>query len=382
MPASEKAVTALTDLEVNEVSFVDRPANLRKLLVIKNAGDQMPDDALEQAKETPAPVKVEQGKKPAFLEDKEAKEAKEKKKAEKEKADDPVVAAQAGKAAEGTSLIVSMDDTTKSAFVETLKAMATRLGALSEAVSAAKSDTGGTTSEKLTGEIISVSQSLGRLANTEKAEIIQGMAKGHFPGMDDSIPQLSMTGPMEMTSDGPVMRLPVEMARPMTAQYAQQVIQRAADQLYGPDYDFGACIGGLVSAIKALGPFVPEPVMQQYAFNQPQPSYPAGVPDSKPPQGVKKTINPGGLDRIEDLLGTLGTSVEKSAGAEEPYLTNEQAKQLVKLAKSQHEQLAANRSARPVGHASRVGDNSNPRESTKKVTWPDDLNAPDQVDVF
>jgi hypothetical protein len=39
------SVTRLVDLEVQEVSLVDRPANMRKFLIVKSAGDTMPNGA-------------------------------------------------------------------------------------------------------------------------------------------------------------------------------------------------------------------------------------------------------------------------------------------------------------------------------------------------
>lgn len=416
MPVDEN-VTRLEDLEVKEVSVVDRGANKRGLLVVKNtSGDPMPKDAFEQAisdaqtgKETPADdlslkddgTSVEQAEKPA---DGDAKKPPFPPKGKKEKGDDsapdPVVEAQAAKAAEDTELIVGMDEATKTSYVETLKAMATRISALGEAVAAAKSDSGATTSEKLLGEIVSVSQGLGRLAATDKAEVITALAKGLLA--EPQAAQVAMASmPMEMTATGPMFKVPVEMALPMMAEFARKQLYQAEDMLYGPEYDMGKVMMILMGVMKVLGPFIPDAggmpmqtemaeIFQQYAFNQPQKSIPAGVPDAQLPEGMEKSgrkisgANMGTLEEMFEKLGnmisdakTKDSSTEPVTKAESPEIARltGQVEKLTKLAKAQHTQLASMKSERPTGHATSIGDTNIEDTETKQVTWPDDLNT-------
>lgn len=428
-------VTRLEDLEVKEVSVVDRGANLRTLLVVKNAEETpMPADAFEQAvadgqsgKENPAddpnarddgtPAEPVEAKKPAFLEDD---EDEDKKKKGKEKADapesDPVVDAQASKASEETELIVGMDDATKAAFVETLKAMANRLGALGEAVSAAKSDTGAATSEKLLNEIVAVSQGLGRLAATDKADVITALAKGVLGESVAVQPTAMNVEQLHMTADGPMYKMPMEMALPMVAEYARQKLYQAEDALYGPDYDVGKSVLSMAAAFKALGPFMPTEsgapmeygyaaalieAMKQYAFNQPQGSIPAGVPDSELPAGMEKSgrkISGTNLDKLAGLLESLGALVNEltpgaaTAEADAPAADisksddgavaelKDKLTKVLTIAKAQHAELQALKGARPTGNAATLGEDDAP-ETDDRTVWPDDLNSLDDPDL-
>lgn len=422
MTLKEEKVTRLEDLEVKEVSMVDRGANLRTLLVVKNAGDKMPD-AFDQAAADAQSGKViaaddpnarddgqaeVEAKKPDFLkpgakaEDEEDGKKPGKKappfggKGKTDKDSDPVVEAQAAQASEDTQLIVGMDEATKAAFSSTLQLMENRLGALRTAVESATSDANAQTSQKLVNEIAEVSGALGRLAATDKAaEVIAAMAKGS----DAATAQISMAQ-MEMTKNGPVFQMPMEMALPMCCEAATKSLYQAADALMG-EPDMGKACGAAMKAMKMLGPFMSAPMsaeygadfdtFKQYAFNQPQGSIPAGVPNDKLPEGMIKAgkkISGANLSKLEELFAELGTTLEALRPTEiakggTPSIAKLEAHvaKLTTIAKTQHAELTQLRGARPAGHASSQGEADELPSLSGKTVWPDDLNEPVDPDL-
>jgi hypothetical protein len=406
MPAetqTHEKVTRLEDLEVKEVSVVDRGANKRTFLMVKNTGDApMAPDAFEQAvadAQSGADLPVDDtelrddGTPIEQADDTYAEDASE----VTASADtDAVVEAQAERAAEDTELVVAMSDEVKAAYSETLKAMSDRLAVLSTSVAAAKTDDAADAHPaKLLNEIVSVSQALGRLAATDKAEAIAALAKG-FPA--EQHPVAMDLSQIEMTADGPMLKMPVEMALPMYCEMACKMLYQAEDALYGQDVSQACTL--MMQAMKALGPFVPAgaamskayveafEVFKQYAFNQPQPSIPAGVPHSQPPANMEKAgrkIAGGRLSRLEQALADLGVLVAElrpEAPAPEAEATPEgvskaELAELLAVVQKQDAELRALRAKRPAGNAAAQGEHD---ESPKRrrVTWPDDLSAADE----
>lgn len=384
MTDSEQKRYTLEDLEVHEVSVVDRGANKRKLLVIKNAEDSMLDS-------TPAPTH------------------------------DPVVAAQAEKAKETTDLIVGLSDETKAAVGGMLDNLSKRIDALSEAVKAAPTGEGGV-SDKFKSEVAGLSVALRQLGvsePTELADVAKALPPMSVPltagygysGM--TMADVANAAPeYVMTAEGPMMKMPMEAMKGMACKYAMDELYKAEDELYKGDL-MKACVCIYV-CLKALGPFVPddggmpqqmayamkmlmEPKMaeafKQYAFNQPQASIPAGVPNShfpvnseKPGSGTSeghlakagRKLSQSRLDKLTDITAQLqallaeaapATAGEKDAVAKLADLTA--------LAKAQAVKIQQLQSARPSGNVITPEGETAPHSNP--VVWPDDLNdLPDQ----
>lgn len=384
----------LEDLEVREVSVVDRGANKRKLLVVKNQdGDPtMPQDATAPAEPT----------------------------------SDPIVQAQADKATSDTDLIVSLPEPVRDAIAKVLGDIGGRVGALGEAVKAASPGEGGV-SEKFKGEVLALSSALRRMVGAEKtddiAEIEKTILAEAYPANVQQGYMMGQAAPeYVMTDSGLMMKMPAEAMKSIAAKYAMDKLYDAEDALYGGDY--GSCCACIFVAVKALGPFLPddggmpqqmayamkaislsdEEFEKQYAFNQPQPSIAAGVPDSHPPVNMEqpgsgaattgnmakagRKIAGARLSKLEELLAQLGqvvtelkpeaaAPVAKSAAPTKTEISPELRSKLVEMAeviKSQANEIKVLKSARPTGHAAEVGGDSSDKPKSGKVLWPDDLN--------
>ena len=280
------ATYRLEDLDVKEVSVVDRGANKRKLLVVKNAEVPMSKDALEN---TGADEAVEPAVTP-----------------------DPVVDAQAEKAKAATELIVSLPEGVRDSVGKALTELSTRLGALGEAVKASAPGEGGL-SDKFKAEMTTLSFALRSLGGVDKSTTTDAidkslMAEGHPIAQAYAVDYTKTVPEVVMTSEGPMMKMPMEAMKGMACKYAMEKLYEAEDALY--QGDMGGCCVSIYAACKAMGPFVPDDsgmpqqmamamkmflgkelameTMKQYAFNQPQPSIPAGVPDSHLPANMEK----------------------------------------------------------------------------------------------
>ena len=402
MPDAKRYV--LEDLEVREVSVVDRGANQRKLLVVKNQdGDQpMP--------EAPAATEAETTEEP-----------------------NPVVQAQADKAASETDLIVSLPENVRDAVAKMLGDVGARAGALGEAVKAAPTGDGGVT-DKFKSEVFALSTALRLMVGAEKSEDIANiektiLAEAQPTGvtmMTDSAPEYVMT------EQGMMLKMPPAAMKEMACKYAMDKMYAAESALY--DGDVGSCCVSIFMAAKALGPFLPddggmpqqmayamkaisvsaEDFAKQYAFNQPQPSIAAGVPSShapanmeQPGSGVATTgsmskagrkISGARLSKLEELLAQLTGVVTdlqpvavapvavpvETAKTEQPADAELRAKlrELVGVVKAQANEIKDLRSARPVGHAaSHGGGEAGDNPSPGKVLWPDDLNELNDTDL-
>jgi hypothetical protein len=375
--STDKKVTRLEDLEVHEVSVVDKGANKRTLLVVKNAGEEMPEQA-----ELPADDDLSLRDDGTAIDDGDedfGEPAPEVTEEVEQAADtDAVVEAQAVQAEADTSLVVSMDGETQTAFVEMLKGMQDRLGALGLAVEAAKPEPGAPTSLKLASEIADIAKTLGRLVGANKGEAIQALL-----GKTEA-PSLTLDpSKMELTKTGATYAMPLEMAKPMVAEYAREMLYQACDSMYSP-YDMEMAYKNVYGAMKAMGPFLTEDAQKQYAYNQPQPSYPAGVPDSKPPSSVKKGISHERLASLEGMVNDLSAQLKKANEVTEPAAPvtksgdselHGKLKKLVTLCKAQQAKINELSTVRKIGNAEPVGDRD--EGDGQNVVWPDDLNELD-----
>lgn len=399
--ADENKTTAsyrLEDLDVKEVSVVDRGANMRKLLVIKNAEDPMPTNA------------------------------------------DPVVAAQADKAGETTDLIVALPEELRDELAKMLDGISVRVNALSEAVKATDPGEGGL-SEKFKNELIGLGSVMKRLGGVDKARPINELDKAALDN-GAAIDRLGIPQPSAankgveyvMTAEGPLMKMPPGEMMKVALRYAIDEMYKAEDALYYDEDMARACVY-LFNCMKALGPFIAEgqtaPLMQaadqmkavltkQYAFNQPQPSIAAGVPAAhsgaaEPPAGTGKG-NPGDLtkkggpqftaERMAKLEGMLSVLTQLMAdvrptakaeevaptetvddeinkGEDEGTLSPAAQEALTKMAgliKSLKAENADLRSGRPLGNSVPDG-GASPKPTQAKVHWPDDLNDLDDPDL-
>lgn len=409
----EQKVYRLEDLDVNEVSHVDRGANKRTYLMVKNAEDNdMPQPKTPEAApaaETPAPSVEKTDEVPAT----------EAPATEPEAKPDAVVAAQAEKAGEDTALMTALPASVRESMGAMLTDLSKRIGALGDAIKAAPEGEG-TVTDKFKNELLSTSVALRQLIGAEKAADIEGIEKGV---LTMGVP---MAGPMQMsgesmvvqTAEGPMVKMPLEMMKGMACKYAMDKLYDAEDMLYDSDLD-GCCIC-IITALKSLTPFVsgetamPADVqmaykaMKQYAFNQPQPSIAAGVPDAKkpdgePPEGMGvqdgnlakagRKISGANLDKLssmatelEALLADLRPAVEeaKVTKADDQVATlRGQLASVVALAKQQQKQLNTLRSSRPLGNSSGPVEGSTEVTKSPEPSWPDDLtdllkNDPDQ----
>jgi hypothetical protein len=395
MPDAKRYV--LEDLEVREVSVVDRGANKRKLLVVKNQdGDQpMP--------EAPAHTEAEINEEP-----------------------NPVVQAQAEKASAETDLIVSLPEQVRDGLAKMLSEVSGRLGALSEAVKATAPGEGGV-SPKFKSEVVTLSSVLRAVVAAEKSEDIDSIEKTILAEVQPAVLQLGEGAPeYVMTADGPVMKMPMDAMKEMAKQYAMSKLMEAEDALYKGDY--GGCCMCIYLCMKAVGPFVPDDggmpqqmayamkavsmndadFEKQYAFNQPQPSIAAGVPDSKLPANMEQpgsgVATPGNmakagrkisgarLSKLEELLAQLtGVVSDLRPPAPAPVETAKadhsdvelraKLRELVGVVKAQRDEIKDLRSTRPVGHAATHGAEATDKPSSSKVLWPDDLNELNDTDL-
>jgi len=383
----------LEDLEVREVSVVDRGANKRNLLVVKNQdGDPtMPKDATAPAEQTP----------------------------------DPIVQAQADKATSDTDLIVSLPEPVRDAIAKVLGDIGGRVGALGEAVKAASPGEGGV-SEKFKGEVLALSSALRRMVGAEKtddiAEIEKTILAEAYPAAMQQGYMMGQEAPeYVMTDSGLMMKMPAAAMKQMAAKYAMEKLYDAEDALFAGDYG-KVCVCVYV-CLKALGPFLPddggmpqqmayamkaislsdEEFAKQYAFNQPQPSVAAGVPDSHPPVNMEqpgsgaattgnmakagRKIAGARLSKLEELLAQLGqvvtdlkpepepaAPVAKSEGTEISPALRSKFIEMAEVIKAQSNEIKVLKSARPTGHAAEVGGDSSDKPKSGKVLWPDDLN--------
>ena len=398
MPANETptaaptvaAIYRLEDLEVKEVSVVDRGANMRKLLVVKNADG------------TPAT--------------------------------DQVVAAQANKAEETTDLIVALPLELRDELGTMLSDVSTRLGALSEAVKATDPGAGGL-SEKFKSEMAGLGSVLKRLGGVEKSLAINPLDKAALAngtaidvtGIPHSVKEASID--YVMTPQGPLMRMAPEEMMKVAMRYAIDEMWKADDALCYDEDMAGAC-GFLFSAMKALAPFIPAGppaselalaaeqmkavLTKQYAFNQPQASIAAGVPtamtgvvDPKGGNGVgnaadltkkgHKQFTPDRLAQLDGMFKTLQSLMAEVSMPAEPAAVVEPAPAappapvattkdegispevqavLAKMAgaiKHLKAENASLSSARSLGNAAAPEANAS-TPTPAAVSWPDDLN--------
>jgi len=392
--ADENKTTAsyrLEDLDVKEVSVVDRGANMRKLLVIKNAEDPMPTNT------------------------------------------DPVVAAQADKAGDTTDLIVALPEELRDELAKMLDGISVRVNALSEAVKATDPGEGGL-SEKFKNELVGLGSVMKRLGGVDKSRPINELDKA---ALDNGavIDRLGIPQPSAadkgveyvMTAEGPLMKMPPGEMMKVALRYAIDEMYKAEDALYYDEDMAGACVC-LFNCMKALGPFIAEgqaaPIMQaadqmkavltkQYAFNQPQPSIAAGVPAAhsgaaEPPAGTGKG-NPGDLTKAKlegmfemlkhQVAGMLSVQSDAEVGTGAPTTQNvddeikngedegtlspaaqEALTKMAGLIKSLKAENAGLRSGRPLGNSVPDGGDS-PKPTQVKVHWPDDLNDLDDPDL-
>ncbi len=401
MPNDEKLVEEATvasyrleDLDVKEVSVVDRGANMRKLLLVKNAEDPMPQNT---------------------------------KTAEMPKSGDPVVDAQAEKAEATTDLIVALPEELRDELGKMLDGISVRIGALSEAVKATEPGEGGL-SEKFKSEIVGLGSVMKRLGGVEKGKSINELDKAAVAegtAIDAiAIPRVAKDASVEyvMTAEGPLMKMPPGEMMKVAMRYAIDEMYKAEDCLYYNEDMAGAC-GFLFSAMKALGPFIAdgstiamaEAMVKQYAFNQPQPSIAAGVPlaskgANEPDEGMGKA-NAGDLTKgrkqfsderlsklegmfamLQQVLTDVRPEAEPVAKTADDEIKPEPAKDevspevqeamvkmagLIKSLKSENTQLRASRS---LGNAV-VSDGAPSQPKQAKVHWPDDLNDLNSPDL-
>ena len=376
--STDKKVTRLEELEVHEVSVVDKGANKRTLLVVKNAGEDMADENLDaddlNTRDDGSPLDdgdEDFGADPASVSDDAEVES-----VEQAAGTDAVVEAQAVAAAEDTSLVVGMDPDTQASFVEMLKGMQDRIGALGLAVGAAKAEPGAATSPKLAEEIGEIAKTLGRLVGVNKGEALKALH-----GEKESLMFEMDPSKMALTKEGATYSMPLEMAAPMVCEYAREMLYQAADMMYKP-YDMDSAYGLAHKAQKALGPFLSEETKKQYAYNQPQASISAGVPDSKAvpnPATKAAAITPERLDQLEKAIEGLQGDTKPApkpatvAKSEDSELHGK-VKELVKLCKSQQEEIATlKKGSRGVGNSASVGDEAPEGDGQSDVVWPDDL---------
>lgn len=363
----EQQVTAtyiLEDVEVKEVSVVDRGANKRPLLVVKNA----------KAEE---PVTVQSN----------------------EQQGDPVVAAQAEKASQTTHLMVSLPEAVRDEVGGMLDSLSKRLGALSEAVKASAPGEGGLT-DAFKSEVLGLSTVMRRLIGVEKASAVNSVDKAALaegkpidPHAGLAVPvQLSSNIEYVMTPEGPLMKMPPDMMLKVAIRFAHDEMYGAEDCLYCDDVV--GCCTRLYNCMKALAPFIPaegslpEAVQmalglmlgKQYAYNQPQSSVPAGVPASQPPanpetSGVAKS------SKLQELFAQLGELLGDAAPQQQQPVAKaasippELREGLIKMAHQVRALSAENatlRGTRPLGNAGQVEET--PFQQSKPVHWPDDLN--------
>jgi len=363
----------LEDLEVKEVSVVDRGANKRVLLMVKN-GDPMPTD--ETVTETAATES------------------------------DPVVEAQAEKAKDTTELIVGLPADMRDAMAKMLTEVSARVGILGEAVKAASDGEGGVT-DKFKSEVMGLANALRMLAGAEKADDIASVEKGVLMAPPTPMAQsfdLSATPEYVMTSEGPVMKMPEAVMKYMACKYAMEQMYQAESMLAKEDY--AGCCMCVFACLKAIGPFVPDgggmpqqmmQAMKQYAYNQPQPSIAAGVPDAQMPAHMEqpgsgaapadelakagRKIAGEKLTKLEELLAQLSgvvaelrpTETTKSESADAANL-KDKIIALAKLAKAQQATIDRMNATRPTGHALPYVEADDDNSPAGKVLWPDDLN--------
>jgi len=393
MPTSETTYV-LADLDVKEVSVVDRGANKRQLLVIKNAENAMPTKPeVPEAEATPAAS-------PA-----------------------PAQAVEQA-APDNDGLIVGIPEGVAKSLASAFGEMSQRLSALGEAVKAAPAGEGGVT-DKFKGEVMTISSALRQLIGAEKSgKLGELLEKGGFMDSAYSVskmPPTDMAPEYVMTEQGLMMKMPAEAMKQMACGYSMEKMYSAESALY--DGDLLSCCVELYICLKALSPFIPsdsempqpmamamrlfsgeQPTVKQYATNQPQPSIAAGVPTAKHPESApvpgmgssegdlakagRKLAGPK-LDKLEGVLAQLASLVSELQPANVPA-SGEVAKadsaardkllQLARLAKAQADEIKMLRSARPVGNAGPVeGDNG--QSSSGEVSWPDDLNDLDDSDL-
>jgi len=402
MPTTETLVEEATaasyrleDLDVKEVSVVDRGANMRKLLIVKNAEVPMPTNAQPAA--TP-----------------------------EAKSGDPVVDAQASKAEATTDLIVALPVELRDELGKMLDGIAVRVGALSEAVKATEPGEGGL-SDKFKSEIVGLGSVMKRLGGVEKSKAINALDKAALASGDPidhlGIPRVSKDASVEyvMTAEGPLMKMPPGEMMKVAMRYAIDEMYKAEDCLYY-DEDMGGACAYLFSAMKALGPFIAdspatlamaEAVLgKQYAFNQPQPSIAAGVPSShkganEPPEGMGKgnagdltkgrpQFSDDRLSKLEGMFAVLQQVLTDVRPAPAPAVTDVEDEikkdegepvspdvqlaltKMAGLIKSLEAENKTLKSSRPLGNAA-VGGTPPSQPKSAKVHWPDDLNdlAPD-----
>lgn len=373
----------LEDVNVKEVSVVDRGANLRPLLVVKNDEGTVPD---------------------------------------------PVVEAQAEKAEKNTDLIVALPLELRDELAKMLSDVSTRLGALGEAVKATDPGEGGL-SDKFKSEMVGLGAVLKRLGGVEKSQAINPLDKAALESGGEidrnGLPRANKDAAFEyvMTADGPLMKMPKDEMMKVAMRYAIDEMYKAEDCLYY-DADMSSACKYMSGAMKALGPFITEGNMtamqmaetiKQYAYNQPQASVAAGVPlatkgENEPEEGMGKG-NAGDLtkkghkqftperqavltDMMQKLQAMLGDVAPIPTGSTETVVENEVTKteagiptevqlamtkmaSLIKSLKAENDSL---RSSRPLGNATEPSGET-PTPVRAKVHWPDDLNDLDDPDL-
>lgn len=379
----------LEDLEVKEVSVVDRGANKRVLLMVKN-GDPMPTD--ETVTETAATES------------------------------DPVVEAQAEKAKDTTELIVGLPADMRDAMAKMLTEVSARVGILGEAVKAATDGEGGVT-DKFKNEVMGLSNALRMLASAEKADDIAAVEKGVLMGAPTpmaqgyGVPMMDAAPEYVMTAEGPMMKMPVAAMKAVACKYAMDQMYKAEEMLAKEDYS--GCCACIYVCLKAIGPFVPEgggmpqqmayamkmlmepkmmEAMKQYAYNQPQPSIAAGVPDAQMPAHMEqpgsgsapadelakagRKIAGAKLTKLEELLAQLSgvvaelrpTETVKTESDADAANLKDKIIALAKLAKAQQATIDRMNATRPTGHALPYVEADDDNSPAGKVLWPDDLN--------
>lgn len=375
----EKRYAILEGLEVVEVSVVDRGANKRPLLVVKNAGAEM-STTPETSENVPTP--------------------------------DPVAAAQAQKAAQDTDLIVSLPTELRDGLSKMLGEVGQRVAALGEAVKATQPGEGGM-SDKFKSEVAAVSTALRKMIGVEKSDDLQRVEKVFSDGYANPTPDYSAPEYV-MTPDGPMMRLPMEAMKAIACKYASEMMWKAEDALF--DGNVGGCCMAMLTCFKTIAPFakadeVPIAMLamldKQYAFNQPQASIAAGVPTSAAPAHQEqpgsgsltspmakagRKISGERLSKLESMLAELNTMVSElrpdaadertapvAVDVQVVETMKSQVTELANLAKSQEAELKQLRSARPIGNAGPVEEPTN--TPTGPVLWPDDLNDLDDADI-
>lgn len=379
----------LEDLDVREVSVVDRGANKRSLLVIKNAEGAVVDGFEQAVADAQNGVEVAgddltQPDDPSVAVEKAP-----------DTFDDPVVAAQAAKAEQETELAVSLPVEMRDALIGVFDGVAKRVMALGEAVKASQPGEGGV-SDKFKSELLDLSLVLRQVSGAEKADDILRIGKRAEP----VVPDLTKSVEYVMTPQGPAMMLPPEDMMRVAADMAARDLMCAESYLW--EGNFVGALDEIHCAVKAIAPFVASPAGggegmslvaavnanggavasdKQYATNQPQPSIPAGVPSSQPPAGMAKAGRKIAGDRLallEDALAKLSQAIADVRGVSVETTKNDQVvprhADVVKTQKAEIERPAA--APRPLGNATQFEESTAPTKS-ERITWPDDLNSID-----